>query len=74
MQHYAAFHLDLHCFQKYLFRGFTEYQGLSLKCHKKFAVDDIFNFPTKSYNFIVVYKLTLSVLKKVHVIGWSLIC
>ena len=22
MQHYAAFHLGLHCFQKYSFRGF----------------------------------------------------
>ena len=22
MQHYAAFHLGLHCLQKYLFRGF----------------------------------------------------
>ena len=30
MQHYAAFHLGLHCLQKYLFRGFTEFKGLSL--------------------------------------------
>ena len=29
MQHYAAFHLGLHCLQKYLFRGFPEYNGLS---------------------------------------------
>ena len=28
MQHYAAFHLGLHCLQKYLFRGFPEYKGL----------------------------------------------
>ena len=26
MQHYAAFHLGLHCLQKYLFRGFSEFQ------------------------------------------------
>ena len=29
MQHYAAFHLGLHCLQKYSFRGFPEYKGLS---------------------------------------------
>ena len=28
MQHYAAFHLGLHCLPKYLFRGFPEYKGL----------------------------------------------
>ena len=28
MQHYAAFHLGLHCLQKYSFRGFPEYKGL----------------------------------------------
>ena len=27
MQHYAAFHLGLHCLQKYSFRG-PEYKGL----------------------------------------------
>ena len=26
MQHYAAFHLGLHCLQKYLFWGFPEYK------------------------------------------------
>ena len=29
MQHYAAFHLGLHCFQKYFFLGFPEYKGLN---------------------------------------------
>ena len=28
MQLYAAFHLRLHCLQKYLFMGFPEYTGL----------------------------------------------
>ena len=27
MQHYAAFHLGLHCLPKYLFRGFQYTQG-----------------------------------------------
>ena len=27
MQHYAAFHLGLHCLQKYLFRGFLNTKG-----------------------------------------------
>ena len=27
MQHYAAFHLGLHCLQKYLFRGFPNTKG-----------------------------------------------
>ena len=27
MQHYAAFHLDLHCLPKYLFRGFQYANG-----------------------------------------------
>ena len=27
MQHYAAFHLGLHCLQKYSFKGFPEYKG-----------------------------------------------
>ena len=27
MQHYAAFHLCLHCLQKYLFRGFPNTKG-----------------------------------------------
>ena len=27
MQHYAAFHLGLHCFQKCSFRVFSEYKG-----------------------------------------------
>ena len=27
MQHYAAFHLDLHCLQKYSFKGFTNTKG-----------------------------------------------
>ena len=30
MQHYAAFHMGLHCFQKYSFRGFPNTKGL--KC------------------------------------------
>ena len=29
MQHYAAFHLGLHCLQNYSFRGFPKYQGLT---------------------------------------------
>ena len=29
MQHYAAFHLGLHCLQKYTFRGFPKYKGLT---------------------------------------------
>ena len=29
MQHYAAFHLGLHCLQKYSFRGFPEYKRLN---------------------------------------------
>ena len=28
MQHYAAFHLGLHCLQKYSFRGFPVHKGL----------------------------------------------
>ena len=28
MQHYAAFHLGLHCLPKYLFWGFPVYKGL----------------------------------------------
>ena len=28
MQHFTAFHLGLHCLQKYSFRGFPEYKGL----------------------------------------------
>ena len=27
-QHYAAFHLGLHCLSKYPLRGFPEYKGL----------------------------------------------
>ena len=27
MQHYAAFHLGLHCLQKYSFRGFLNTKG-----------------------------------------------
>ena len=27
MQHYAAFHLGLHCLQKYFFRGFPNTKG-----------------------------------------------
>ena len=27
MQHYAAFHLGLHCLQKYSFRGFPNTKG-----------------------------------------------
>ena len=30
MQHYAAFHLGLHCLQKYLFRGFPNSKGYPL--------------------------------------------
>ena len=32
MQHYGAFHLGIHCLQKYLFRGFPEYKGLEKSC------------------------------------------
>ena len=32
MQHYAAFHLGLHCLQKYSFRGFPNTKGKCLKC------------------------------------------
>ena len=28
MPHYVAFHLGLHCLQKYLFRGFPNTKGL----------------------------------------------
>ena len=28
MRHCAAFHLGLHCLQKYIFMGFPEYRGL----------------------------------------------
>ena len=28
MQHYAAFHLGLHCLQKYSFKGFPNTKGL----------------------------------------------
>ena len=27
MQHYSAFHLDLHCLQKYSFWGFSDTKG-----------------------------------------------
>ena len=30
MQHYAAFHLGLHCLQKYSLRGFPEYKWLKI--------------------------------------------
>ena len=30
MQHIAAFHLNLHCLQKYSFRGFPEYKRLTV--------------------------------------------
>ena len=30
MQYYAAFHLGLHCLQKYSFRGFPKYKGLMM--------------------------------------------
>ena len=29
MQHYAAFHLGLHCLQKYSLMGFPKYKGLT---------------------------------------------
>ena len=32
MQHYAAFHLGLHCLQKYPFRGFPIYIGILCVC------------------------------------------
>ena len=31
MQHYAAFHLGIHCLQKYLFRGFLDQRSRSNK-------------------------------------------
>ena len=31
MQHYAAFHVHLHCLQKYSFRGFLNTKGLLCK-------------------------------------------
>ena len=33
MQHYAAFHLGLHCFPKYLFMGFWYTQGRLVSVH-----------------------------------------
>ena len=36
MQHYAAFHLVLHCLSKYPFKGFPVYKGLmclGVCCH-----------------------------------------
>ena len=38
MQHIAAFHLGLHCFPKYLFRGFPAYKGFNLIWMMKSAV------------------------------------
>ena len=32
MQHYAAFHLGLHCLQKYLFRGFLSIKSTIVTC------------------------------------------
>ena len=32
MQHYATFHLGLHCLPKYLFIGLWEYKGLIMTC------------------------------------------
>ena len=40
MQHYAAFHLGLHCLQKYSFRGkILEYKGLSYKLACAYSKD-----------------------------------
>ena len=41
MQHYAAFYLGRHCFQKYSFRGFPEYKGLIF-------MKDLGQFPIQS--------------------------
>ena len=35
MQHYAAFHLGLHCLQKYSFRGFRNTKGYFTKVNFK---------------------------------------
>ena len=42
MQHCAAFHLDLHCLQKYSFSGFPEYKGFNMHAQ--------LNFGTTLYN------------------------
>ena len=39
MQHYAAFHLGLHCLQKYLFTGFPEHKGLRMTATFEYFLD-----------------------------------
>ena len=58
MQHEAAFHLGLHCLQKYSFRGFPKYKGL-----KK---------PNKC-NFILSRNFRLTVAKIQMVVSSSLL-
>ena len=48
MQHHAAFHLGLHCLQKYLFRGFPKYKGLkNLMIHVPYI--DFIIFSSQGY-------------------------
>ena len=45
MQHYAAFHLRLHCLRKFPLRGFPEYKGLksdpTFKCFTKYLLRSV---------------------------------
>ena len=45
MQHYAAFHLRLHCLRKFPLRGFSEYKGLksdpTFKCFTKYLLRSV---------------------------------
>ena len=45
MQHYAAFHLRLHCLRKFPLRGFPEYKGLksdpTFKCLTKYLLRSV---------------------------------
>ena len=40
MQHYAAFHLDLHCLTKYLFRRLRLTKGLAYFAHNYFKISE----------------------------------
>ena len=70
MQHYAAFHLGLHCLQKYSFRGSPNTKKLKIKKTKTKIdpswVKDQFFYPSKSYqNFAsdVIFKFHHSLKK-----------
>ena len=56
MQHYAAFHLGLHCLQRYSFRGFPEYKGLGKGY--KLKVDFFFSFLSDLYLLSDILKET----------------